>query len=116
MIKWFFVNFITLLIIAAILPGFQIDNWTYAIAAVFVIGLINATIKPLLHVLTFPITLITMGLFAFVINTLMLLLAAAIVPGFAITGFWTALIASVLMSFLSSAIDSMTDQAQKDSL
>lgn len=116
MIKWFFVNFITLLIIAAILPGFQIDNWTNAIAAVFVIGLINLTIKPLLHVLALPITILTMGLFAFVINTLMLLLAAWLVPGFTITGFWTALIASILMSFLSSAIESMTNQAQKNSL
>lgn len=116
MIKWFFVNFITLLIIAAILPGFQIDNWTNAIAAVFVIGLINMTVKPIAHVLALPVTVLTLGIFAFVINTLMLLLAAWVVPGFEIDGFWTALIASILMSFLSSAIESMTDRAQKNSL
>lgn len=116
MVKWFFVNFITLLIIARILPGFQIDNWTNAIAAVFVIGLINMSIKPIVHVLALPVTILTLGLFAFVVNTLMLLLAAWIVPGFQIDGFWTALIASILMSFLSSAIESMTDKAQKSSL
>ncbi|GIW59330.1 MAG: membrane protein [Patescibacteria group bacterium] len=113
MIKWFFVNFITLLVISAILPGFEILNWTNAVLAVFIIGLINITIKPLVHVLSLPITFMTLGLFAFVINAAMLLLADAITPGFNIDGFWTALIASILMSIISSAIETLSDQAQK---
>lgn len=105
MLKWFVVNVITLLILARFLPGFTITEWQNAIIAVLIIGLINITIKPILKLLTLPITLITLGLFSWVINALMLLLAAYLTPGFRIDGFLTALIASLLLSVITSVLN-----------
>lgn len=105
MLRWFLINFITLLVLTRFLPGFTIDSWKNAALAVLAIGIINVTIKPLAHLLSLPITILTLGLFAIVINTLMLLLASSIVPGFQIDGFVTALIASICMSLLSSLLD-----------
>lgn len=104
MIKWFLVNVVTLLIVTRILPGFVIDKWQNVLIAVIIIGLINITIKPILKLLTLPITLLTLGLFSWIINALMLLLAANITPGFRIDSFWTALLGSLLMSLISTAL------------
>ncbi len=108
MVKWFIVNVITLLILARFLPGFTITQWQNAIVAVLIIGLINITIKPILKLLTLPITILTLGLFSWVINALMLLLAARFTPGFEIDGFLTALIASLLLSFITSALSNVS--------
>jgi putative membrane protein len=110
MIKWLLVNTISLLILTRLLPGFLIDDWTYAILAVLVMGIVNITIKPLISLLTLPITFLTLGLFSIVINTLMFLLVAYITPGFRIDGFLTALIASLLHSLITGAINSLTSK------
>lgn len=95
------VNVLTLLIVAYIVPGFEIvDIWTAIVAAV-VIGLVNTFLRPLLLLITLPITLVTFGIFAFVINILLLMLSAIIVPGFQIDGFLTAGIASIVLSLVS---------------
>jgi len=109
MLKWFIVNTITLMILTFILPGFQVSNWTSAVLAVIVIGLINALVRPILSILTLPITILTLGLFSIILNALMLLLATSITPGFHIDTFWTALIASILMGFISGALNSLGD-------
>jgi putative membrane protein len=109
MLKWFLVNTLTLLLITRILPGVHIDSWQNAAGAVLIIGIINITIKPILSLLTLPITFLTLGLFSLVLNTLMLLLAANITPGFAIDGFFTALVASVLNSLISGALNSLLE-------
>jgi putative membrane protein len=111
MLKWFIVNVITLLILARFLPGFEITEWQNAIIAVLVIGLINITIKPILKLLTFPITILTLGLFSWVINALMLLLAARWTPGFDIDGFLTALIASFCLSTITSLLNQIGEKA-----
>lgn len=108
MLKWFLINTISLLIITRLLPGFQIDSWVNAIIAVLIIGILNITIKPILSLLTLPINFLTLGLFSLVLNTLMLLLAAYLAPGFQINGFVTALIASLLHSIFTSAISTLT--------
>jgi putative membrane protein len=80
------------------------------------LGLANAVVKPLLIVLTLPLTLVTFGLFLLVINALMILLVAALVKGFKVSGFWTALFASIFISLLSIAIGSFVtsdDPAEK---
>jgi putative membrane protein len=105
MLKWFLINTITLLIIAKILPGFVIESWQNAILAVIIIGIINITIKPILSLLTLPITLLTLGIFSFVLNALLLLLAARITPGFKIDGFMTAFFASLLMTLIATVLD-----------
>src|SRR5213594_1389438 len=75
-----------LLIVAHVVPGFIISGLVAALVAAVVIGFVNATLGLVLKVITFPLTLITLGLFWFVINALMLLLASAVVPGFQVRG------------------------------
>ena len=96
------INILTLMIVATILPGFVIVDWWAALTAAVIIGLINTFLRPLILILTLPLTLITFGLFALIINVLLLQMAAVIVPGFTIDSWLTAFLASVLISLVSS--------------
>jgi putative membrane protein len=78
-----------------------------ALAAAFVLGLVNAVVRPLFVILTFPVTVVTLGLFLLVINGLLLWLVTAIVPGFHVNGFLAAVIASVLLSIVSGILTRM---------
>jgi putative membrane protein len=91
-------------IVAHVVPGISVSGPVAALIAALVIGLVNATLGLLLKVLTFPLTILTLGLFWFVINALMLELAAALVPGFYVRGFIPALIGAVMLSLVSSVL------------
>lgn len=97
---------VALLITANIVPGFFVQNFVAALVAVLIIGLVNAFIRPILSILAFPITLITFGLFTFVINALTLWLASNLTPGygFIIQGFLPALVGSIVLTIVSSVI------------
>jgi len=101
MLLHWLVTALGLLLIAHLVPGFVVNDFVTALVAAIVIGLINATLGLLLKVITFPITIITFGIFLLVINALMLELAAHLVPGFAIVGFWPALEGAVLMALIN---------------
>jgi putative membrane protein len=88
-------------IVAQIVPGISVRGPIAALIAALAIGFINATIGLVLKVITFPLTLITLGLFWFVINALMLELASAIVPGFHVRGFGAAFIGAILLSIVN---------------
>ncbi len=88
-------------IVAQIVPGIHVSGLTAALIAALVIGLINATLGLLLKVVTFPLTILTLGLFWFVINALMLELASSLVRGFEVRGFLAAFVGSVLISLVS---------------
>jgi putative membrane protein len=90
-----------LLVVANVVPGFYLRGFGTALVASLLIGLINSTLGFLLKVITFPLTILTFGLFWFVINALMLELASAFVPGFQIRGFWPAFLASLVLSLLN---------------
>jgi|SRR3989344_8924347 len=105
-IKWF-VNALTLIIVSQLIPGFQLENFSTAIVAAFIIGLVNVFLKPILLLLTLPINFLTLGLFTFVINALLLLLAANLTPGFGVDGFGTALIASILITVISTLLHTL---------
>ncbi|WP_392530443.1 phage holin family protein [Nostoc sp. C117] len=98
---------VALLITANIVPGFLIKNFVAALVAGIVIGLVNAFIRPILRILTFPITLLTFGLFTLVINALTLWLASVLTPGsgFEIKGFLPALLGSIVLAIVSSVIN-----------
>jgi putative membrane protein len=98
---------VALLITAHIVPGFSIKNFVAALVAAIIIGLVNAIIRPFLSILTFPITLLTFGLFTFVINSLTLLIASALTPRefFEISGFGAALFGSIVLAIVSSIIN-----------
>ncbi|MBR1943652.1 phage holin family protein [bacterium] len=97
----------TLLIIfiSWIVPGIEVDNFISAMLVCIVIALIDTFIKPLLEVISLPLTYLTSGLFYFVINALLFMLAGAITPGFEVENFLSALLGSVILSFASIGID-----------
>lgn len=98
--RWI-INAAALLLVAYLYPGVSVASFWAAMLAALVLGLVNALIRPLLILLTLPVTVLTLGLFLFVINALMFWLAAEIVSGFQVTGFWAALIGSVLYSLIT---------------
>lgn len=100
-------NAFVVFLAAYLLPGVTVENFVTAIVVAVVLGILNTVVKPLLVLLTLPITIVTLGLFAIIINVLMVLLATAIVPGFAVAGFWWALGFSILVSIISSFLGSM---------
>lgn len=95
---------IAIAITAYILPGVHIDSVTAALVAAVILGAINAVIRPILIILTLPITIVTLGLFALVINALLVLLASAIVPGFTIDSFWWALLFSIVIAIVGGVL------------
>ena len=101
LINWI-VSALAILAAAYLLPGVHVTSFIAALVAAVVLGIINAIIKPVLLILTLPINILTLGLFTFVINALVILLAANLVPGFSVDSFWWALIFSVVLSVISS--------------
>lgn len=97
----------SLVIVAYIFPGIQLQGIGPALIAPIVIGLINATIGFIVKIVTFPITIISLGVFLFVINALMLMFAAYLVPGFAVAGFWSAFFGAIVLSIVSMILRSL---------
>ena len=98
--RWI-VNAAALLLVAYLYPGVLVESFFAAAIAAVVLGLVNAVVRPILVILTFPVTLLTLGLFLFVINALLFWLVAEIVHGFAVSGFMAALIGSILYSLIT---------------
>lgn len=90
-----------LIVVALIVPGFEVTGFVAALVAAIAVGLANASLGLILKVLTLPLTVFTLGIFWFVINALMLKLAAAIVPGFAIQGFLPAFFGAIVLSLIN---------------
>jgi putative membrane protein len=98
--RWI-VNAAALLLVAYLYPGVQVESFLAAALAALVLGLVNAFVRPLLIILTLPVTLITLGLFLFVINALLFWFVAEIVHGFSVSGFGAALLGSILYSLIT---------------
>ena len=96
---------LALLAVAYLYSGVVVTSFTGALIAAAVLGVLNTIIRPLLVLLTLPVTLVTLGLFMFVINALMFWAAASLVSGLSVNGFWAALIGSLIYSLLQLAID-----------
>ncbi len=99
-----------LLLVANLYPGVSVASFGTAMLAAFVLGLLNTLVRPLLVLLTLPVTLLTLGLFLFVINALMFWGAAQLLSGFNVAGFWAALIGSVIYSLCGMVIDVATER------
>jgi putative membrane protein len=97
-----FINMVAILAIAYLFPGMVwVDSLWSALGAAFLLGIVNAVIRPIFILLTLPLTLVTLGLFLLVINALMLWLVAGLVGGFHVSGFWGAFFGSILISLVS---------------
>jgi putative membrane protein len=99
-------------IMAQVVPGIHVNGAVAALIAALAIGFINATIGFLLKILTFPLTLLTLGLFWFVINALMLELASAVVPGFQVRGFFAAFVGAIVLSLVNLLLKAIVMPSQ----
>lgn len=97
---------------AYILPGVHVENFTAAIVAALVIGIFNAVLKPILLILTLPITIISLGLFTFVIQAFLIMLADQLVPGFTVDGFLWALVLSLVLAIINFFLQNQSSKSQ----
>lgn len=104
---------LAVIVLANILPGVAVTGYISAIIVAVVIALLNMFIRPLLVFFTLPATIVTLGLFLFVINACIILLADKLVDGFAVSGFWSALLFSILLSIFRSILFSLLKEEKK---
>ena len=100
LIRWV-INALALVTISQVIEGIVVDNLLAAFVAAAVLGVINAVLRPILLLLTLPITILTLGLFALLINGLMLYIAGAVVKGFSVSGFWSSVFGALFLSLIS---------------
>jgi putative membrane protein len=100
-------NAIALWLVTVLVPGVQVQDPLHAFIAAVVLGLVNALVKPLLVILTLPITVLTLGLFLLVINALLLWGVGSLLPGFHVDGFWWAMLGALLYSLLTWALSAL---------
>lgn len=96
---------VSLIITAKFVPGFDIKSFPAALVAAVILGLVNGVVRPIVVFLTLPLTFVTLGLFLFVVNALMIWLAGNIISGFKVTGFIPALIGSIVLTVVASVLD-----------
>ena len=95
------INALAIVVAAKVIPGIELDGAMAAVVAGLVLGVVNGFVRPVLLFLTLPLTLLTLGLFLFILNGLCLWLTAALVKGFEIQGFWAAVLGAILVSLVS---------------
>ncbi|KAB7529287.1 phage holin family protein [Flagellimonas olearia] len=100
-------NALAVVILSYVLPGVGVDSMMTAIIVAIVLSVLNFLVKPILVILTLPITIVTLGLFLLIINAIIILIAANLIDGFQVTSIWWALIFSLLLSFLQSILHSV---------
>jgi putative membrane protein len=107
---------LSLWVASYIFRGLKFESTGSLVISALLLGFANAVVKPLLIILTLPLTLLTFGLFLLVINALMILLVSALVRGFKVSGFWTALFASIFISLLSVFLGALVDTSGPDAI
>jgi putative membrane protein len=103
LLRWV-LSALSLLVVARVIPGFQLQGFGTALLAALVLGLVNATLGTVLTVLTLPLTLVTFGLFHFVIMAFIIWIATAVVPGFHVTGFFPAFFGAIVLALVSTLL------------
>jgi putative membrane protein len=110
------VNALAIMLAASIVPGISVDGVVPALVGGLLLGLVNAVVRPVLIILTLPITLITLGLFLLVLNGLCFWLVASIVKGFYVTGFWSAFLGALIVSIVSWTLTALISDSGKVSV
>lgn len=100
LVRWI-LNTLALFLVVSVVPGFHYRSWVTLVIAAAVLGLLNTILRPILFVLTLPITVLTLGLFLLILNAIMLELTAWLVPGFGIDSFWWAILGALVLSIVS---------------
>jgi len=101
------INAALLLFVSRLVPGLYVEGWGSAFIGAIVLGVVNFFVKPVMVILTFPLTIMTLGLFLLVVNALMLWLVSALVPGIHLQGFGSAIVGSLLFSLLNLAVSAL---------
>lgn len=104
LVRWL-VSALALWLTAAVLSGIELSGVLSVLGGALAIGIVNALFRPVLLVLTLPLTVVTLGLFALVVNALLLWFASVFVPGFHVAGFWSAFFGSLLLSFFTFLVN-----------
>src|SRR5213595_2756261 len=113
LLKWL-INAVTLLIVSRLVPGFVVHGIGAALLAALVIGFVNSTLGLLLKILTFPLTILTLGFFLIIINAIMLNMAASVTPGFDVQTWTAAIIGAICLTVISSILQwLLKDQTHK---
>lgn len=107
------VNAVVLLVVSHFVPGFQISSFGSAMFAVIIIGIVNATLGLFLKFVTFPLSILTLGLFVFVIDALVLWFSSKLVPGFSVTGFQPAFIAALILAVIQMLLGFFTSEKRQ---
>ena len=108
-VRWFFLT-VAITIASYLLDGIQVDGFFSAVMAAAILGVLNVFFKPILLVLTLPINILTFGLFTFVINAVLLMMASGVISGFHVNTFWSAVFGSVIISVVNSILSSMINE------
>jgi len=108
-VKWL-LSAIAIMITAYLLPGVSVESFWAALIIAVILAVFNAILKPVLVILTIPITILTLGLFLLVINAIIILLTDAMIAGFAVSNFWWALAFSVIMAILGSLFNDIAER------
>jgi putative membrane protein len=109
----FLLSGLAVVLTAYLLPGVRVEHYGYALLAAILISVSNVLVKPILIILTIPITILTLGLFLLVINALIILLVDWLVPGFSVDGFWWALAFSLILSIFNSMFSDITKEQKQ---
>ena len=107
------VNILAIVLASSVVPGIRLDGALPAVAAGLLLGLVNAVVRPVLLILTLPITLVTLGLFLFVLNGVCLWLVASVVTGFHVAGFWAAVWGALFVSVVSWIVTALVSDSGK---
>lgn len=112
LLVWVF-NAMALIAVAYFLPGIRVDSFGAALVAALILGLVNTLVRPVLVILTLPITLVTLGLFIFVINGFLFWFVGSVLAGFTVAGFWDGMIGALLYSVFSWAMATLIPDRTK---
>jgi len=108
-IRWLILTF-AIIIASYLLDGIRVSGFLSAFFAAAILGILNAFFRPILIVLTLPINIMTLGLFTFVINAILLMMASGVISGFEVSGFWSAVFGSLLISIVSWVLNSFINE------
>lgn len=112
LLRWF-LNALALMLLAQLVPGISVSSFYAALIAALILGLVNALIRPILFLLTLPVTIVTLGLFALVLNALLLWFVGTIVKGFTVEGFFPALVGSIILWAVSVVTNQLLASAEE---
>ena len=107
LLNWL-VSAMVIMVTAYLLPGVHVDNFTAALAAAVVLGIVNAILKPILLLLSLPLNILTLGLFTLIIDAFLIIVTAQLVPGVSIDNFWWALLFSIVLSCINAFLHKLS--------